>query len=292
MATNTSSGNFKKNHPLSLHTSWRIGGVAQYFYQPKDLEGLSAFLKSFQEDKIVFLGAGTNVLVRSTGIKGLVVCLNHGMKELQQVGEGIIRAESGVSLSKLGKIGVEDGMLDAAFLAGIPGTVGGALAMNAGAHGDCIWNHVVFVETITRQGEIKTRMPRDFAIGYRNVVIPENEWFVAGHFKFFDAGKHKEAKKYMLDLLEKRRATQPVTELSCGSVFRNPPNDHAARLIEEAGLKGYCIGDAKVSEKHANFIINKGHATSQDIEHLMAFIVEKVFEIKGIRLVPEVHVLG
>jgi len=285
-------GIFHFDHPLSSYTSWRIGGAAQYFYQPADLEDLANFLQNWQGKPVTFLGAGSNVLILDGGIDGLVIHLRDRLNVLERVEENALRVEAGVLLAKLVQKCADLGMVNAMFLAGIPGTLGGALAMNAGAYGDSIWEYVDAVETIDKHGKIHIRKREEFKIGYRQVIgLKKNEWFVAAHLKFplFDKS---EAKEKMLTYLAKRRANQPLDEPNCGSVFRNPKNDFAARLIEVSGLKGARIGDAEVSEKHANFIVNKGHAKAFEVEALIDLIKERVFILQGVDLVPEVRILG
>jgi UDP-N-acetylmuramate dehydrogenase len=265
----------KYNHPLKSYTSWRIGGPARIFYQPQDLEDLKNFLKTSTETNIIWLGAGSNVLIADAGIDGVVIYtkqLNNDHKN-----EDILYAEAGVPLSKLNK--------HFPFLAGIPGTVGGALAMNAGAFGDAIWNHIVEVTTINRNGNLKTKKPNEFQINYRNVKIPPNEWFISAKFLLEPTTQNH------IQLMQKRVATQPLDQLTCGSVFKNPPNDYAARLIEKCGLKGKQIGDAEVSQKHANFIINKGNATAMDVANLINYVKNDVYQKTGVDLIPEVKII-
>lgn len=285
-------GELHEHHPLASYTSWKIGGPAEYFYHPTDLQDLAVFLRYWKKEPITLLGGATNVLIRDHGIKGLVIYLRGSLNELQQLDECSFRAEAGVSCSRLVQQCVHLDLIEAAFLAGIPGTIGGALAMNAGAYGDVIWNHVTAIETINRKGEIKLRQLNEFQPSYREVKgLAHNEWFAAGHFKFA-RGKEKETDAKVRDILQRRQAAQPLDLPSCGSVFRNPPGDHAARLIESSGLKGMQIGGAKISEKHANFIVNEGNALATDVEKLIQIVMDTVAEKHGIRLTPEVHILG
>jgi UDP-N-acetylmuramate dehydrogenase len=285
-------GSLRQNHLLAEYTSWKIGGAAEYFYEPADLEDLKVLLQSWQEEPITILGAATNVLIRDKGIKGLVVYLRNCLNELTELDNFTLRVEAGVGLARLLQKCTSLGMCDAAFMAGIPGTVGGALAMNAGAYGDCIWTHVVAVETINRFGEIKLRSAKKFTANYRQVIgLAKEEWFVAAQL-FFARGDMQEMQSQVSEGLQKRKSSQPLDLPSCGSVFRNPPGDHAARLIEAAGLKGRQIGGAKVSEKHANFIVSCGKALASDVEVLMREIMLTVKRVHKIDLIPEVHVLG
>lgn len=284
-------GLLQENYPLAKLTSWRIGGPAQYFYQPADLSDLATFLATWKNEPIFFLGAGTNVLIRDPGIHGLVIHTRDKLDEIETIDDTTFRAEAGVSLQKFLHACVELGMVEATFLSGIPGTIGGALAMNAGAYGNSIWQYVTAVETINRHGEIKLRLPGEFNISYRQVSGFANEWFVAAHLSF-TRNDPEVAKQKMMELLAKRRATQPLSEPNAGSVFRNPEGDYAARLIEACGLKGCRLGDAEVSRKHANFIVNKGQAKAKDIENLLQFVADKVFAQHDIMLLPEIHFLG
>jgi len=282
----------QRNHPLAEYTSWKIGGPAEYFYRPMDLEDLVQIMRVWQEEPIMVLGAASNVLIRDAGIKGLVIYLRNSLTKFDELDDSNIRVEAGVELMHLVEKCVSLGMFDAAFMSGIPGTVGGALKMNAGAYGERIWNHVVAVETINRSGEIKLKQAKDFAVGYRQVdSLAKDEWFVAAQFNF-TRGEVQAAKQQVQTYLQKRSKSQPLDFPSCGSVFRNPEGDYAARLIEACGLKGKQIGGARVSEKHANFIINCGNAIAVDVETLMQEIITKVESSSSVKLIPEVHILG
>lgn len=273
----------KNNHSLADYTTLHIGGSARLFYQPVDLNDLIMFLRTLprQEENIIWLGSGSNVLIRDRGIDGVVIHTKN-LNRFEELNASVFRAEAGLLCAKLAKY--------YPFLSGIPGTVGGALAMNAGAFGDEIWNYVVEVETINRNGDLVIRTPDDFKIGYRNVICPDNEWFVSGKFIFNknDIGKNKQV---ICNLTAKRAVSQPVGELTCGSVFRNPPGDYVARLIELCALKGKRIGDAEVSCKHANFIVNKGNATAEDVENLINYVRSEVKRQTGIDLLLEVKIL-
>lgn len=280
------------NHPLADYTSWKIGGQAEYLYLPKNLEDLSQLLHSWQEEPITFLGAATNVLIRDGGIKGLVIYLRNSLNELQELDNHTLRAEAGVRLTHLVQKCADLGLLDAAFMAGIPGTVGGALKMNAGAYGDYIWNYVQAVETIDRQGLVKLRAAKEFQADYRQVSgLAANEWLVAAKFNFTSDSVAK-AKELVTTYIKKREQSQPLNLPSCGSVFRNPPGNHAARLIEASGMKGRKIGGAKVSEKHANFIVNCGNATAACVESLIQEVMAAVKKTSGVDLILEVHIIG
>lgn len=287
-------GNLRQNHLLAGYTSWKIGGEAEYFYEPADLEDLKFLLQSWEQQPITVLGAATNVLIRDGGIKGLVIYLRNCLNGLDELDNFTLRIEAGVGLARLLQKCLSLGMCDAAFMAGIPGTIGGALAMNAGANGDCIWNHVACVETINRQGKIKLRQAKEFAASYRQVSgLAEDEWFVAAQLNFVRGNMDvQEIQLQVSEYLQKRRNSQPLDLPSCGSVFRNPPGDYAARLIEICGLKGKQIGGAKISQKHGNFIVNCENASAVDVETLMQEIVFTVKQKYNIDLISEVHILG
>lgn len=288
-------GDLFYNHNLARYTSFRVGGNAERFYRPADLVDLQNFLAQLPYDEpLTWLGLGSNVLIRDGGIKGTVILTLNRLKGLSLFKEDerlMIRAESGVTCAKLSKFCVSQGLEEAAFFAGIPGTVGGALAMNAGAFGRETWHYIVYVETVDRKGVLHNRQPNEFKISYREIQGLNSQFFTAGYF-CFNQGNATRAKKTAKSLLKRRNNSQPIGVFSCGSVFRNPLGDYAARLIETAGLKGKRIGGAEVSVKHANFILNKGMASASDIECLIQHITEKVYEIHGILLVREVHIIG
>jgi UDP-N-acetylmuramate dehydrogenase len=277
--------------PMSKHTSWHAGGPADIFFSPRDSMDLASFVRQLPaEVPLMWIGLGSNLLVRDGGIRGAVVSTQGALSVLERQSATRIRAEAGVPCARVARQCVKWGLGAAEFFAGIPGTMGGALAMNAGAFGGETWRHVVDVEVLDRRGARHTRTPADYEIGYRKAKGPPDEWFVSARLEF--ERKPGIDDKGIRDLLEKRRETQPIGEWSCGSVFTNPPADHAARLIESAGLKGVRIGDASVSEKHANFIINHGAARAADIEALIEHVRRTVAQKSGISLIAEVRIVG
>ena len=284
-------GELLKDEPMSKHTSWRVGGPADYFFKPTDVEDLSRFLAAVPEIPVYWVGLGSNLLVRDGGIRGVVILTSGLLNEIAFIGEGRFRVEAGVACAKVARFVAKLNFVGCEFLAGIPGTIGGALAMNAGAFGGETWQKVIAVETMDREGKTYLRTPEEFQVAYRQVKGPEGEWFIAGHFQF-EAGDGEKTLRDMKELLAKRNASQPTSQPSCGSVFRNPDNSYAAQLIEQAGLKGKCIGGACVSEKHANFIVNTGNATASDIETLIAFVAETVKQVHGVELMREAHIMG
>lgn len=288
------SGELLHDEMMSRYTSWRVGGPADCMYKPVDLDDLILFIQSLPESEPVFwLGLGSNLLVRDGGIRGTVIATQGSLVGLEIMENGCVRAEAGVTCAKVARFCSGHALSDAEFLAGIPGTMGGALAMNAGAFGGETWAYVESVETLDRQGKIHIRNANEFNISYRKVSGSKYEWFVAAYLRL-DKDKKAESniKKDIKVLLEERNKRQPIGLPSCGSVFRNPENGYAAKLIEQSGLKGVCEGGACVSEKHANFIINTGNATAMDIERLVEKVAKDVYDKQGVSLVKEVHIVG
>lgn len=285
-------GRVRLHEPMARHTSWHVGGPADLWFEPRDLEDLQRFLGVLDPGlPVTFVGLGSNLLVRDAGIRGAVICIHRALDALDRLDATHVRVGAGVPCAKLARQAARWGLVPAAFFAGIPGTVGGALAMNAGAWGGETWSRVVEVETIDRGGALHRREASEYRASYRSVLAPAaGEWFVAATLVFERA--EERGVESIRDLLARRVASQPIGAWSCGSVFTNPPGDHAARLIETAGLKGYRIGGAEVSVKHANFIINRGTATAADLEALIAHVRTVVEEVHGVVLETEVRTLG
>jgi UDP-N-acetylmuramate dehydrogenase len=286
------------HEPMSAHTSWRAGGPADMFFVPRDLEDLASFLRVLSADVPVYwIGLGTNLLVREGGLRGVVVATPGAFTRIERRSQNRIYCEASVPCARIARACVNWGLSNGEFFGGIPGTLGGALAMNAGAFGEDTWGHVRSVETLDRQGKRHSRSPAEFRVAYRQVEAlasdaspAAQEWFVSAEMEFAAAASDRGNRVRALS--ERRRETQPLGQWSCGSVFRNPPGDHAARLIEAAGLKGHRIGDAVVSEKHANFIINEGHATATELEQLILHVQQTVERLYAVALVPEVRIVG
>lgn len=279
------------NEPMAEHTSWRTGGAAEKYYVPADIEDLGLFLSSLdREETVYWLGLGSNLLVRDGGIRGTVIAVTGVLDELSRQESGL-RAGAGVTCAKVARFSAANGFTGAEFLAGIPGTMGGALAMNAGAFGGETWGIVESVEIINRKGEVSLRQGNEFKVGYRNVALADDEWFVSATLRL-EAGNENESRINIRDLLRQRNDSQPTSEYSCGSVFRNPEADFAGRLIESCGLKGKSIGGASVSEKHANFIINSGSASAADIEDLIEYVQQVVMDKHQVKLHTEVQIIG
>ena len=287
------SGQLLLKEPLADYTTWRVGGLAKALYKPAGIGDLSSFLKHLPaEESIIWLGLGSNSLIRSEGYSGTVILTQGCLNELNLVGDDLIRVEAGVSCAKMARFCARNNLVGGEFWAGIPGTMGGALRMNAGCFNGETWQSVVYVETMTRTGEIRRRLPHEFDVAYRHVSGLNDEWFISATCKL-TPGDKDQSLQIIKELLDRRAATQPTSEYNCGSVFRNPPNHYAAKLIESCGLKGHCIGGARVSEKHANFIINhQGTASSNDIESLIQFVQKTVHERTEIELIREIHIIG
>lgn len=291
MQTTPLRGELRLDEPLQHYNSWRVGGPARRMYLPADVEDLACFLAGLDADEpLLWLGLGSNLLIRDGGFDGTVIVLQGRLNRLE-VEDDRVHAQAGVSCAKVARAAARADLVGAAFLAGIPGTMGGALAMNAGAFGGETWAIVRTVTTIDRGGNLHQRSPEQFQVAYRHVVRPAGEWFVDCTLQLHrgDGAAEQDAIRAML---ARRAATQPTGLPSCGSTFRNPPGDHAARLIEACGLKGMRIGAAEVSPKHANFIINTGGATAADIEALIGHIQHAVQARFGVALQAEVHTVG
>jgi UDP-N-acetylmuramate dehydrogenase len=284
-------GKLMFDEPMSKHTSWRLGGPADRYYVPADLQDLQNFLANLETGlDILWVGLGSNMLVRDGGFRGQVIAPLNALNEIHLNADGSLYAESGISCAKLAKFCRNEGLAGADFFAGIPGTIGGALAMNAGAFGGETWTAVERLFMLDRHGRLVERNTAEFEVSYRRVTLPQQEWFAAALFRFDRraAGEDSNIRR----LLQQRNETQPIGLPSCGSVFKNPPGNHAAQLIEAVGLKGYCLGTACVSDKHANFIISSTATTSHDVEALIEHIRATVVAKFDICLESEVRIVG
>lgn len=286
-------GELSLNQPLADYTTWRVGGPAKALYKPLGISDLSLFLSQLpMNEPLLWLGLGSNSLIRDTGFAGTVVLTQGCLNGLALLDNATIRVEAGVSCAKMARFCARNGLAGGEFWAGIPGTMGGALRMNAGCFNGETWSKVVEVETMTRRGDVRVRKPSEFDIAYRHVAGLDDEWFISATCQLV-SGDKDESLETIKTLLARRAATQPTGEFNCGSVFRNPPQEYAAKLIESCGLKGKRIGGALVSEKHANFIINdEGKALARDIEQLIHLVRQTVYDNTGIMLCQEVHIIG
>jgi UDP-N-acetylmuramate dehydrogenase len=290
-------GRLLESEPMAKHVSWRAGGRAARAYVPADLADLQAFLRTLPDgEPVCFVGLGSNLLVRDGGFRGTVI-LMHNTRGTIRLDDELVFAEAGVASPKVARFAATHGREGAEFLAGVPGTIGGALAMNAGCYGSETWEFVERADTIDRHGAVHARTAREFETGYRHVALRRgalgaDEWFTGAWFRF-PMGDGARARERIKALLDRRIATQPLNLPNAGSVFRNPPDDHAARLVEACGLKGHVIGGARISEKHANFIVNpSGKASAADIEALIEHARAAVAKRFGVALVPEVRIIG
>jgi len=306
----TLRGEVRLNESMKKYTSWRVGGEVERIYIPADLADLSQFLLGLpQGESVHMVGLGSNLLVRDGGLRGTVVLLHAQLNDLrlEQHSEvdGLIYVEAGVACAKVARFAALRDLAGAEFLAGIPGTVGGALAMNAGCYGTETWEIVERVRTLNRSGRLHDRYSKDYMISYRRVSLKSEsdirnqvsmhssneEWFVGVWFRL-KKGDDATSRRKIKKLLSRRINSQPLSFPNAGSVFRNPPRDHAARLIESCGLKGFSIGGAMVSPKHANFIVNTGNAMAADIEAVITEVSKTVKEKTGVELVQEVRIIG
>ena len=275
----------KFNEPMSKHCSLRSGGMTSEFFLPEDINELSLFLKS-NVKPILLVGLGSNLLVRDRGFNGVTIHTKN-LKELN-IKNKYIESGAGISLAKLSRFAQANLKYGAEFLSAIPGSVGGALAMNAGAFGSEVWQYVVSVQTISLSGELQERFPNDYEINYRSVKHRfSDEFFISAQFDF----NLNEPNDNVRELLDKRNSSQPIGLPSCGSVFKNPKDNYAAKLIESSGLKGFCIGGACVSEKHANYIINQNNATALDIENLIIHIQNTIKTLHNVELETEIIII-
>ena len=291
MQGNQESSHLSHDEPMSRHTSWRIGGTADVFFRPASVAELTDFLAGLEEGQdILWIGLGSNLLVRDGGVRGVVICTLDLASRIKRLNNGRVYVGSGVPCAALARQCTRWQLGPAAFFAGIPGTVGGALAMNAGAFGGETWDSVESVDTLDRSGQLRTRARSDFLVGYRSVAGVSGEWFLGATLAL--SSDPAADMSQLAEMRRRRDRTQPLGVRSCGSVFRNPPGDFAARLIEASGLKGRCVGDAMVSDKHANFIINRGRATARDVERLIGEIRHRVEADTGVVLELEVRVVG
>jgi len=270
----------------------KVGGPADSLLFPKDADELKKVIRFARRKKIPFLilGKGTNLVVRDKGVRGWVINLTQGMKKIKIDGE-MIEAEAGLSLQQLVQFSIQKGLTGLEPFYGIPGTVGGGLAMNAGAWGAELKDVLLSVTLMKEDGEIVERSRSRLRFSYRGLVIPPSWIILKGRFQL-KKGKKEETLERVKSYSEMRKRKQPLDYPSAGSIFKNPKEGPAGKWIEEAGLKGFRIGQAMVSDRHANFIINLGKAKAEEVIRLMEFVEKKIYEKKGIPLEREVKVVG
>ena len=285
------SGLLRHHEPLARHTVWGIGGFADRYFEPSGIDELAVFLADLPEgEPLLWIGLGSNLLVRDGGVRGTVISTVQ-LRAVEQLDPTKLHVEAGAACPRVARLAARHGLTGCEFFAGIPGSMGGALAMNAGAFGTETWSAVREVETIDVKGERRWRPASEYRYGYRTVGGPHGEWFVSCRL-VLEPDTEGRAGTRIRQLLVQRAAMQPTGVRTCGSVFRNPPGDYAGRLIEASGLKGRRVGGAVISDKHANFIINDAGARAADVEALIGKVVEEVERRQGVRLEPEVRIIG
>lgn len=288
------AGTVVRGEPLSRYTSWRLGGPADVFVTPRSGEDVAAVVRiALEADApLTVIGGGSNLLVADEGLRGIVLRIGRGLHAMKFT-DDVVDVECGAPFPRLAKMAAQRHLTGLEFAGGIPGTVGGALAMNAGAHADSIADVVVSVTVVDDGGEMRTLNREQMEFSYRMSRLQREPGLVAVSARLrLRPGDPAEIRKNMQAFLQKRRQTQPLGTYNAGSVFKNPAGDFAGRLVEAAGCKGMTEGDAVVSPLHANFIINRGEARASDVRRLIARVQEKVAERFGVRLEPEVRMLG
>ncbi len=286
------NGVLRLDEPMTRHTTWRAGGKAASSYTPAGKQDLLHLLARLPTQMPVFwVGLGSNLLVRDGGLSGMVICTRGSLDRIEVHPDRQLYVEPGVNSARIARTARDHGLSGVEFLSGVPGTLGGALAMNAGAYGGQTWDWVRSAELVNRGGELITVTPDQLKIGYRHVEIPENHWFVSALFQL-DQASSSDGYDKLSSLLEKRSTSQPLNTANAGSVFKNPAGDHAARLLEAVGMKGQRCGGAVVSGLHANFIINQDNASAADIESLIAEGRERVAAQFAVQLETEVKIIG
>lgn len=282
-----------RDEPMKLHTSFKIGGPADFFVSPKNVDGLKEVIKLCLSKKIPYyiIGNGSNLLITDKGFRGVILQVSKNFSQIKIDGETVY-AQGGVLLSKLSKAIYEQSLKGFEFASGIPGTLGGAVYMNAGAYGREMKDVLESVEVLNQQGEIFTIPKEALELDYRSSVLQRKNYVaIAATFKL-EKGNQKEIKAVIDDLTQKRKTKQPLTMASAGSTFKRPEGHFAGKLIMDSGLRGHTIGDAQVSHKHCGFVVNKGAATYEDVLQLMNYIRKVVHENYGVELEPEVRILG
>lgn len=292
MAMGLIKGRVLSDAPMRRFTSIKVGGPADGLLFPKDIVELRKVVRYARKKKIPFLilGKGTNLVVRDNGIRGWVISLTQGMKSVQWDGD-VVEAEAGLPLQRLVQLSIQKSFSGLEPFSGIPGTVGGGLAMNAGAWGRELKDILLSVTLMNEEGEVVEKPLRELKFSYRRLAIPLSWIILRGRFQL-EKGRKEEILERVRSYVETRRRTQPLDYPSAGSVFKNPAEGSAGKWIEEAGLKGLRMGQAMVSDHHANFIINLGKAKAQEVIHLMEWVERKIYEEKGISLEREVRVVG
>ena len=287
------SDNVRLHEPMKKHTTFRIGGPADYYLCPHSIEELQKILQICKEKKIEFfiLGNGSNLLVSDKGYRGAVIQLWKNFSDITVKGTTII-VKAGALLSKIAAEALEEGLTGMEFASGIPGTIGGATVMNAGAYGGEMKNIIKEVTVLTQEGELLTLSNEEMKLGYRTSIVKEKGYVVVSVVLQLKKGDKEEIRKVMEDLKERRVTKQPLDMPSAGSTFKRPEGYFAGKLIMDAGLRGFSVGGAQISEKHCGFVVNKGDATAADVLGLIKEVQKRVQEKFGVALEPEVKFLG
>lgn len=282
----------RREEPLAAHTSFRIGGPAEVMAFPKNGAELAKILKTsaLLDEKVYILGAGTNILAPDAGVRGMVVCLKDGLDALEALGGGRIRVGAGVTLARAAVYAANLNLGGLEFAHGIPGTVGGGVYMNAGAYGGEIGMVCQKVRVLGENLEISQYSGEEMAFSYRHSRLQEGAGIVLDAEFALTARPEAEIRETMRSLQQRRREKQPLDKPSAGSAFKRPAGGYAAALIEQAGLKGFQIGGAAVSEKHAGFVVNLGGATAEDVKRLLDAVAKRVYEASGVWLEPEIRI--
>ena len=293
MLFNNEFTNIKYDEPMKNHTSIKVGGKADIYMEPENIDELVKFIGRLKEKDILYylFGNGTNVLISDEGIRGAVIKIGDKIADVRVEGNTII-AESGALFSSISKLAAEHSFAGLEFANGIPGSVGGAISMNAGAYGMEVKDVVEKAEILDNKLNLRTLSNKQMKFGYRKSIISKESYIVTKVFFNLKAGNINEIRKLMTELNQKRQAKQPIEFPSAGSVFKRPEGYYAGKLIEDAGLKGMAIGGAEISDKHCGFIINKGNATSKDIYNLIVHIQKTIYERYGVKLETEVKLIG
>ena len=283
----------KKDEPMKIHTTFRVGGPVSYFVTPETEEEVAKVIEVCTQENVPYyiVGNGSNLLVSDQGYEGVIIQIYKQMNRVE-ITENEIHAQAGALLSMIANRAMEAELTGFEFAAGIPGTLGGACVMNAGAYGGEMKDVLETVTVLTRDGDVKTLTKDELELGYRTSVIAKKDYIVLSAVIRLENGKKEEIKAVMDDLKEKRITKQPLEYPSAGSTFKRPEGYFAGKLIQDAGLRGFQVGGAQVSEKHCGFVVNKDQATAADVMNLMNQVSDKVYEMSGVRLEPEVKRLG
>lgn len=285
--------NVRRQEPMSLHTTFRIGGPADLFVTPGSIQAVADSIRICKETQTPYavIGNGSNLLVSDTGYRGVIIQIGRNLNQVLVNGEEI-RAQAGAMLSVIAKTALSESLTGFEFASGIPGTLGGAAVMNAGAYGGEMKDVLTEVTVLTREGEIRTVPAGKLEMGYRTSLAAKNGWIILEAVLKFQKGDAEAIRGRMEELKMQRVTKQPLDLPSAGSTFKRPEGYFAGKLIMDAGLRGFTVGGAQISEKHCGFVVNKGGATAEDVRNLICAVQKKVQEDAGVKLEPEVKFLG